>query len=306
MNLRKALLTLSIVIMSPNFLSAHQSELTTHSKTLASSLSNPFVISAEKARELCEYFHLETEELLQQLIPIAQSYALPPISNYKVGAAALGKSGAIYLGVNLEFAGLPLNATVHAEQFLITLARAHGETELAAIAVSAAPCGHCRQFMNEMDETGHLQILIPGFSAIPLSTLLPKSFGPKDLGLSGNLLTAPSRSHAADERMSLIDHATRAASNSYAPYSDSKSGIAILTLSGKVYTGSYLENAAFNPSLSPLQAALITLVADMGKYEEIKEVILVEQSSAKITQEMTSREILGSIAPDTQFTVLKR
>ena len=54
------------------------------------------------------------------------------------------------MGVNLEFPGLPLQHSVHAEQFLIANAAWHGERGLLRIAVNAAPCGHCRQFIAEL------------------------------------------------------------------------------------------------------------------------------------------------------------
>ena len=59
-------------------------------------------------------------------------------------------SGRLYAGVNLEFPGLPLQHSVHAEQFLIANAAWHGERGLRRIAVNAAPCGHCRQFIAEL------------------------------------------------------------------------------------------------------------------------------------------------------------
>jgi cytidine deaminase len=65
-------------------------------------------------------------------------------------AIGLGASGRLYVGVNLEFPGLPLQHSVHAEQFLITLAAAKGERGLTRISVNAAPCGHCRQFIAEL------------------------------------------------------------------------------------------------------------------------------------------------------------
>jgi hypothetical protein len=45
---------------------------------------------------------------------------------------------------------MPLNQSVHAEQFLIANLISHGEQELIALAVTAAPCGHCRQFYSEL------------------------------------------------------------------------------------------------------------------------------------------------------------
>lgn len=267
---------------------------------------NPFMISAGQVEEISKRYELKIEELLQMLIPIAQSYARPPVSNYKVGAAALGKSGNIYLGVNLEFLGVPLNEAIHGEQFVITNARSHGETEIIAIALSAAPCGHCRQFLNEMAGSENLRILTPFSDSLLLSSLLPHSFSPKDLGLTGNLMTImKDDSLLLNGDVPLMAKAAEAASASYAPYTESKSGVAIQLKDGKIYSGSYLENVAFNPSISPLQAALILLVADERQYSEISEVVLVEKQSAKISQEIMSREILSKIAPQAVFKVKK-
>ena len=63
---------------------------------------------------------------------------------------ALGASGRLFVGVNLEFPGLPLHHSVHAEQFLIANAGQAGEQALTRLAVSAVPCGHCRQFCSEL------------------------------------------------------------------------------------------------------------------------------------------------------------
>jgi hypothetical protein len=39
---------------------------------------------------------------------------------------------------------------VHAEQFLVANMMQHGEQRLETLAISAAPCGHCRQFFSEL------------------------------------------------------------------------------------------------------------------------------------------------------------
>lgn len=267
-------------------------------------LPNPFFIQAEKVQVITQKLDLNIKAFLELLIPVAKSFAQPPISDYKVGIAAIGKSGNVYLGVNLEFPGVPLNEAVHGEQFLITNARNHNEAEIVAMALSAAPCGHCRQFMNEMGHSENLRIMTP-HSDRTLSSLLPEAFGPQDLGLTGNLLTCLGKRDPGQDT-SLIAKALEAALNSYAPYSLSKSGVAIITKDNKIYCGSYLENVAFNPSLSPLQTALIALVADLRDYSEIVEVVLMEQISAKISQEVMSREIIHKIAPKAQFISIKR
>jgi cytidine deaminase len=39
---------------------------------------------------------------------------------------------------------------VHGEQFLIANLLLHQERSLQSLAISAAPCGHCRQFYSEL------------------------------------------------------------------------------------------------------------------------------------------------------------
>ena len=61
---------------------------------------------------------------------------------------------------------------------MIANAREHREEKLKAIVLSAAPCGHCRQILNELAEASDLKILISTSSDYSLSSLLPQSFGP--------------------------------------------------------------------------------------------------------------------------------
>lgn len=244
-----------------------------------------FMIPAEPGRN--------GEQMLAELVPAAKKFARAPVSNYQVGVALLGGSGNIYLGVNLEFPGFPLNQSVHAEQFALALARSQGETEVVAMALSAAPCGHCRQFYNEIGSD--IKLILPKSSG-NLSTILPHSFGPHDLGIVGGLL---SKVDVAPADGSLKGRAIEAAQSSYAPYTQAKSGVALKMKDGSIFTGCYLENAAYNPSLPPLQAALISLVAADKSYNEIVEVVLVE--APPISHEMMTKEIVKSIAPKASF-----
>jgi len=67
-----------------------------------------------------------------------------------------------------------------------------------------------------------------------------------------------------------VKAALQQAIQSYAPYSHCPSGLAIATAGGAVYSGPYLESAAFNPSLGPLQAAVIDAVTDgIAYYTEV-------------------------------------
>lgn len=266
--------------------------------------SNFFVIEVDQVKELCIRTKLDINELLQKLIAPAKSFSDPAILNYQVGAAALGVSGKIYLGVNFEFLGFPLNQTVHGEQFLLGHARNQGEQQLVAMALSAAPCGHCRQFINELGaDAKSLLILTPDNPPIKFRELLPVPFGPDDLDVVGGLLTSPKEFRKASHLCALTANAIDAALRSYVPYTHSFAGVAIKTKDGKIFTGSNLENAAFNPSLSPFQGALVALKAAGQGYEEISEVVIAESLSAKSQHALFSELILKSIAPGASFKV---
>ncbi len=267
-----------------------------------------FVVSTETSHSLCRDFRLSTKELLLALVEVARPHARPPVSNYHVGVAGLGNSGQIYLGVNLEFTGQALNQSVHAEQFMVVQAVTHNEEGLKMMAGSAPPCGHCRQWLYEVNGGSTLEVITPGSPATLLSSLLPHAFGPHDLDNRQPLLypRSPGTQTAEGaaipgcvsdaEKEPLILAAGAAADLSYAPYSHCPAGVAIRTRDGRIHPGRYLENVAFNPSLGPLQFALVLLVARGYAWDELEEVCLVEKAGS-ISQEHATRTLLTSIAP---------
>ena len=122
------------------------------------------------------------DSLLVKLVKhAADTYAQPPISNFRVGVAALGKSGAIYLGANIEFRNTSLGQSVHAEQFAVALMASQGEVGLNSLALTHSPCGHCRQFFQEVYGASGMRVVFPGSPAAVLSDLLPEAFTPSDL-----------------------------------------------------------------------------------------------------------------------------
>jgi cytidine deaminase len=70
--------------------------------------------------------------------------------------------------------------------------------------------------------------------------------------------------------------------------------VAILTSSGRVFAGSYIENAAFNPSLPPLQAALAGYFAVGKTAGEITRVVLVEGQKSTISQYATTQSTVAA------------
>jgi cytidine deaminase len=88
------------------------------------------------------------EELVERAHAAAvNSYS--PYSRYRVGASLLTKDGRIFEGVNVENAAYPLG--VCAEKSAIVAAATAGVRpgEIAAIGITASPCGGCRQWLHE-------------------------------------------------------------------------------------------------------------------------------------------------------------
>jgi cytidine deaminase len=102
--------------------------------------------------------------------------------------------------------------------------------------------------------------------------------------------------------------ALAAANASYAPYSRGYAGVALRTRDGAIYSGSVAENAAYNPSMSPLEAAIVNLVIGGRKsYADLAEAVLVEAASS-VSQERATRAVLASIGdvPLRVFTLSSR
>lgn len=87
-------------------------------------------------------------ELYERAVAIAKQ-AYPPYSNFYVGAAVRARDGRIFEGVNVENAAYPLG--VCAEKTALTTAVTEGckPGDLESIAITASPCGGCRQWLVE-------------------------------------------------------------------------------------------------------------------------------------------------------------
>jgi cytidine deaminase len=232
-----------------------------------------------------------------RLLPVAQRHAMPGISRFPVGCVAEGSSGSLYLGANLEYPGTALGFTVHAEQAATINAWQSGEEGLESIAVSAAPCGYCRQFLYELTTADRLVVHVAGEESRLLTELLPAAFGPADLDVEATLMSPHDHRLVLDPPSDdpLTLEALEAANASYAPYSQGYAGVALETESGAVYMGRYAENAAFNPSVAPLEAALVMRVLDGRADDAVTRAVLVETAS-KASQEGGTRELLRVIS----------
>jgi cytidine deaminase len=247
------------------------------------------------------------EALMLALLPEAQDLARPVISGFRVGAVGRAQpSGDLVLGANVEFHGGTSADTIHAEQFLFSRAF-HLGARLDLIAVSARPCGHCRQFMAEFEGRETLTILDPGGDRLSLAQMLPWSFTPADLGEAGaRPEMGTNRAIDADASLdpALRDALSAAGGRAYAPYSRAPVAIVLRLADGALISGSGIENAAYNPGLPPLQAALINLVAAGRAYGDIVQAVLGMAGSAALDHSGATRRLLGRIAPHARCDIV--
>ena len=120
------------------------------------------------------------DRLLQKAIGVRE-HAYAPYSKYRVGAAIMTKSGAVFVGCNVENA--TYGATICAERGAIIQMIAAGEREPIAAAVAtadgASPCGICRQVFAEF--TSNMPIVLVNLNdeigtIVELAELLPLAF----------------------------------------------------------------------------------------------------------------------------------
>lgn len=120
----------------------------------------------------------------------AAARAYCPYSNFPVGAAVLSGAGGVYAGCNVENASHGL--TICAERNAVFhLVASSGESPILVRAVliytptptPTAPCGACRQVLNEFGPTCEVVSLCDGPDELRLTLdqLLPAAFGPQNL-----------------------------------------------------------------------------------------------------------------------------
>ena len=270
-------------------------------------------LTAAQSKAIMNIMEIGEEALMVLLLPLARLYSIAPISKFRVGAVAKASANSagnecdLYLGANIEFTSQALSHTVHAEQAATMNAWLQGAAKLHSIAVPAAPCGHCRQFLYELEGRDALMIVTPGegprgFRSTRLVELLPEAFGPLNLKNTAGLMSASNVGHRftlkADVKDPVVLEALSAANWSYAPYTNSVAGCAIQASGGRIYRGPYVENAAFNPSLSPLQTAISSMnMGGLAQGTTITRAVLVEKPGAS-GQRAVTELLLGSFAPD--------
>jgi len=88
-------------------------------------------------------------ELLARADAVADR-AYAPYSDFRVGCAVLTRTGDVIEGVNVENAAFPLGVCAERTAFARAVAEGHRPGDFVAAAITASPCGGCRQWLLEM------------------------------------------------------------------------------------------------------------------------------------------------------------
>ena len=90
----------------------------------------------------------DTELLARADEIAARAYA--PYSEFLVGCAVLARDGRVIEGVNVENAAYPLGVCAERSAFARAVVEGYRPGDFVAAAITASPCGGCRQWLHEM------------------------------------------------------------------------------------------------------------------------------------------------------------
>jgi len=122
------------------------------------------------------------EELLARADAIAvRAYA--PYSSFNVGCALLTRDGTVIEGVNVENAAYPLGICAERTTFGRAIAEGFRPGDFTVAAITASPCGGCRQWLAEMQV--ERVVFRNGGRVVEMTVneLLPEQFDAGDLSL---------------------------------------------------------------------------------------------------------------------------
>jgi cytidine deaminase len=89
-----------------------------------------------------------SRDLYDRAVAIAER-AYAPYSKYFVGAAVRTHDGIVFEGVNVENAAYPLGVCAEKSAIVKAVAEGYRPGDIAAIGITASPCGGCRQWLYE-------------------------------------------------------------------------------------------------------------------------------------------------------------
>ncbi len=119
----------------------------------------------------------------------AAAKAYCPYSRFQVGAAVLTEAGEVFSGCNVENASYGLTICAERNAIFQAVALGRGSLSIRAVVVftptaaPTAPCGACRQVINEFGPDARVYSVCDGPEVLESSVgiLLPRAFGPANL-----------------------------------------------------------------------------------------------------------------------------
>ena len=124
---------------------------------------------------------MRSEDDLIGIAREARDQAYAPYSRFHVGCAVLCRDGRVVEGVNVENAAYPLGVCAERTAFSRAIAEGHRPGDFVVAAITASPCGGCRQWLAEM---GVQRVVFRNGGRIVEMTpdeLLPEQFESGDL-----------------------------------------------------------------------------------------------------------------------------
>src|SRR5712691_9352893 len=107
------------------------------------------------------------------------------------------------------------------------------------------------------------------------------------------------RTSAAEiQRARLLQMARAAMKKAYAPYSKFRVGAALLTNTGKVFTGCNVENASYGMTNCAERTAIFSAVAQLGPKLEVTAVAVVNDHGVPCAPCGACRQVIYEFGPD--------
>ena len=91
-----------------------------------------------------------SQDLYERALAASLS-AYAPYSQYLVGAAVRTRDGKVFEGANVENAAYPLGVCAEKSALAKAVSEGYKPGDIAAIGITASPCGGCRQWLVELD-----------------------------------------------------------------------------------------------------------------------------------------------------------
>jgi cytidine deaminase len=105
-------------------------------------------------------------------------------------------------------------------------------------------------------------------------------------------------SAAEKQRARLLQMARAAMKKAYAPYSKFRVGAALLTNTGKVFTGCNVENASYGMTNCAERTAIFSAVAQLGPKLEVMAVAVVNDHGVPCSPCGACRQVIYEFGPD--------